>query len=202
MIVKNLTGVLDYDRARLPLLDPGQRIDYFEKRVRLVAVNPLARILATEILVEGSSAILIFGVSLCCAIEATGKFLTGGRHKGSGANGRQFQEFLARYMTPEFQTGRLGNETYGTVLWKHFRNGLAHGFSVSHGGFEGNPEQPYFTVKDVVGTACLEINPSRLFADYAGGFERYLADLRGCPVGDRLFQDFDLVFELVFIRGK
>jgi hypothetical protein len=84
--VHDLRGWLDYDRQHLPALSPDERIDYFEKRVRLVAVNPLRRILATEIIVEGeeSSALLIFGVSLCCAIEAIGKFLTGGQ-VGNGA---------------------------------------------------------------------------------------------------------------------
>jgi hypothetical protein len=39
--VADLTGWLDCDRADLAALDSGERIDYFEKRVRLVAVRPL-----------------------------------------------------------------------------------------------------------------------------------------------------------------
>ena len=53
MMVKDLSGWLDYDRDKLPSLSPAERIDYFEKRVRKVAVNPLRRILTTEIIVEG-----------------------------------------------------------------------------------------------------------------------------------------------------
>jgi hypothetical protein len=43
LIVKaaDLTGWLDYDRNSLPSLDNGERIAYFEKRVRLVTLNPL-----------------------------------------------------------------------------------------------------------------------------------------------------------------
>jgi len=199
-MLKSLTGFLDYDRDKLAALSADQRIDYFEKRVRLVVINPLRRILATEIIVAGgeSSAVLIFGVSLCCAIEATGKFLTGGK----GGNEQRFHAFLNRYMAPEFQSQRLGSMSYGQALWLHFRNGLAHGFAVRHGGFEGTAQQPYFLVRSISGYACLEVNPTLLLNDYFAGFERYLSDLRGAPAGDPLSADFSDVFETVFIRGE
>jgi hypothetical protein len=38
-----LTGWVDYDRPQLPSLNAAERIDYFEKRVRLVVINPLER---------------------------------------------------------------------------------------------------------------------------------------------------------------
>src|SRR4051812_13576729 len=99
-MVQHLSGWLDYDRPSLHLLGPKERIDYFEKRVRLVVVNPLERILNNEVHVSpDSSALLIFGVSLCCAIEATGKFLSGGR----GRNTDRFHAFLNKYMAPEYQ---------------------------------------------------------------------------------------------------
>jgi hypothetical protein len=80
-MMASLRGWVDYDRPMLPALNPDQRIEYFEGRVRRVVINPLRRILKTEIIVAGedSSAVLIIGVSLCCAVEATGKFLTGGK---------------------------------------------------------------------------------------------------------------------------
>lgn len=46
---RQLRGWLDYDREKLPFLTLPERIAYFEWRVRRVAVNPLERILATEI---------------------------------------------------------------------------------------------------------------------------------------------------------
>ena len=80
-MIDGLTGWMDYDRPSLSALQPTDRIAYFEKRIRLVVVTPLRRILETEIHVtqEKSSALLIFGVALCAAIEATGQFLTGGK---------------------------------------------------------------------------------------------------------------------------
>ena len=47
-MLEELTGWLDYDRDKLRALSPTERVDYFEKRVRKVAVNPLRRILAPE----------------------------------------------------------------------------------------------------------------------------------------------------------
>lgn len=195
-----LRGWIDYERPKLHLLTPPQRIDYFERRVRLVVINPLRRILKTEIIVNGedSSALLIFGVSICCAIEAAGKFLTGGHPK----NAERFERFLKKYMSREFRLGSVGGLSYGEALRTHFRNGLAHGFAVRHGGFEGNPGDAYFVVKEDGAGAILEVNPSSLFEDFVQGFERYLGDLRRARPGDELSAAFHGVFESVFIRGE
>jgi hypothetical protein len=199
MSVQELRGWLDYDRDKLPTLTTDERIDYFEKRVRLVAVNPLRRTLATEIMpTPDSSALLIFGVSLCCAIEAAGKFLTG----GTVGNQKRFIAFVDRYMAPDLQAVSIGGARNVETVWNHFRNGLTHGFAVSHGGFEGHPTGPYFRVATVCGQQCLELNPSRFFDDFHAGFERYLADLRAAGSSDALRLNFDSVFKDVFVLGN
>jgi hypothetical protein len=184
----DLTGWLDYDRDRLPSLDNAERITYFEKRVRLVTLNPLRRILAHEIFLphepDPTSAVLIFGVSICCAI-----------------NSRRFHAFLRRYMSREFETHTVGVLTYGEALWAHFRNGIAHGYSVCHGGFEGHPTEPYFKTCRIAGHDSLKINPTLFFDDFRTGFERYVAELRGVAFTDPLFLNFGKVFEGVFIQG-
>src|SRR5204863_5181420 len=97
----DLTGWIDVDRPRLAGLGQAERVEYLVKRVELVAVNPLARILQTEIQPEPtSSATLIFGVAVCCAIEALGKFVNG----GAGGNHDRFNAFLHVYMSGEFQS--------------------------------------------------------------------------------------------------
>jgi hypothetical protein len=202
-VTVSLTGWVDYDRSYLAGLNPAERIDYFERRVRLVVINPLRRILATEILLpvsEHSSAVLIFGVALCCAIEATGKFLTGGKG-GRDKNWKRFNTFVHHYMSSEFQTKKIGSMTYAKALWVHFRNGLAHGFVVRHGGFEGAATEPYFLTRKIAGTDSLEVNPTRFLDDYMKGFERYLANLRAAVPTGRLFVDFNDVFEAVFVKG-
>lgn len=198
-MAQQLTGWIDYDRPLLPGLQPSQRIDYFERRVRQVAINPLGRLLLNEIHVSpDSSALLIFGVSLCCTIEATGKFLTGGQV----GNAQRFHAFLNRYMSPDFQSQRAGSLTYGEALWSHFRNGLAHGFAVCHGGFEGNRGGGYFTVKQIAGQDSLMVNPSLLYDDFARGFGRYTTDLRSDQPGGQLFAAFGRVFDEVFVQGR
>jgi hypothetical protein len=143
--------------------------------------------------------VLIFGVSVCCAIEATGKFLTG--DTGRTRNARRFHAFLRRYMASEFETHKVGALTYGEALWFHFRNGIAHGYAVSHGGFEGFPTEPYFRTLRIAGHDSLKINPTLFFDDFRTGFGRYLADLRGVAFTDPLFLNFDKAFESVFVRG-
>lgn len=190
-----LTGWIDYDRPQLPLLNPMEQVDYFEKRVRQSVVNPLYRILDTEIHpTPDSSALLIFGVSICCAIEALGKFLNGGRGKSS----ERFFAFLYKYMNANYQSQRLGTNTFGEILWKYFRNGLAHGFTICHGGFEGPKGTPYFIVKG----NTLMICPAELYSDFVNGFEQYLSDLRTTKGSGSLFMDFDVVFKEVFVLGN
>jgi len=196
--VEELTGWIDYDRPHLSRLGPGERLDYFERRVRFVAISPLGRLIETEIHVPESSALLICGVSLCCAIEATGRFLCGGK----GTRAHLFGAFLERYMSPKFKSKTVGNTTFGCYLWRHYRNGLAHGFTVAHGGFEGNRGQPYFVCKPIQGRDCLMVNPYRLYDDYSAGFSRYVLDLRSARCEDPLRVDFDDVFDQVFIQGK
>jgi hypothetical protein len=146
---------------------------------------------------EDSSALLIFGLSVCCAIEATGKFLIGGKP----ANAVRFHAFVNRYMSPDYAAKTFAGMTYGQALWEHFRNGLAHGFAVCHGGFEGNPGQGYFDVRTIAGVQALEINPTTLFEDFADGFAKYLHDLRAASATDQMAVTFNEVFEQVFIRG-
>ena len=197
-----LTGWVDYDRPRLPTLGRDERIDYFEKRTRRVALNPLRRILQSEILpkdaagneIEDSSALLIFGVAVCCSIESLGKFVKG----GVGSNHDRFKAFLRKYMNPDFQREKLADKTYGEILWLYFRNGLAHGFTVCHGGYEGNPGEPYFLLRDGI----LEINPTSLLDDLSNGFAKYLLDLRAVPDDGQIYENFDAVFTSVFINGE
>lgn len=105
-------------------------------------------------------------------------------------------------MAPEFQSLAVAGLGYGEALWQHFRNGLAHGFAVCHGGFEGAANEPYFLVRNIAGHDCLEVNPTRFLMDYVAGFERYLVDLRAANPAASLALDFHRVFEDVFIDGN
>jgi hypothetical protein len=198
-----LTGWIDYDRPHLTGRGPAERVDYLEKRTRLVAINPLRRILDNELHprdpsgnpIPDCSALLIFGVAVCCFIESLGKFVTGG---GSVRNHERFDAFLCKYLTSEFQNEKLSGKTYGYILRKSFRNGLAHGFAVERGGFEGGASAPYFTVVN----GLLRINPRLLLEDLCNGFDKYLSDLRAALPTGALYVNFDKVFISDFIKGE
>ncbi len=203
MKASDLRGWLDYDRGKLHLLPPDERVAYFEKRVRYVALHPLRRILTRELDVPGaeSSALLIFGVSLCCAIEACGKFLMGRNATGRDKNAQRFHSFVRNYMSPEFARDDIPGVSNAEVMWKHFRHGLAHGFAVCHGGFEGTPTEPYFKTRVILNQPSLEVNPTRLLDDFERAVGRYLADVRSAP-GTSVWDEFQFVFEDVFIDGN
>lgn len=203
-MIHGLTGFVDYDRPHLGGLTDSEKIDYFEYRVRLVVLNPASRWLQTPEVsgIVGSSALLMIGVSLCCAVEATGKFVDGMATAGAGKNRARFFAFLSRYMSADYQTRTVSGLTFGDSLWTHFRNGIAHGFAVSHGGFEGDRGDPYFKVTPIAGRDCLMVNPFLLFNDYQQGFGRYIGDLRACVAGAPQLSGFLRVFKDVFIDGN
>jgi hypothetical protein len=193
------TGWIDLDRPRLRNAPLPERIDWFEYRVNLVVIQPLAHILDTQITADpDSSALLIAGVSLCSAIEATGKFITGTTTpKGKPIlNNLRFERFVTDYMSPDLIHKSIGRRSYATIIWQDFRNGLAHGFAVCKGGFNGNRGEPYFGVNP---DGSLNVNPAVFFDDFVQGFGRYVADIRA---GSPKVSTFEDVFESVFILGQ
>jgi hypothetical protein len=111
-------------------------------------------------------------------------------------NGKRFERFVTDYMSKELGARHIGKRSYSTIIWKDFRNGLAHGFAVCGGGFNGNRGNPYFGL-DASGN--LTVSPAELFDDFVQGFKRYVADLRA---GDPKVVMFEKVFQHVFIDGK
>lgn len=193
------TGWVDIDRTRLANATLPERVDWFEYRVNLVVIRPLGHILDTQITADpDSSALLIAGVSQCSAIEATGKFITGTQTAGGNLipNNTRFKRFVTDYMSADLDRLQIGSRSYSTIIWEDFRNGLAHGFAVRGGGFNGNRGGPYFGT-DASGS--LTVNPAVLFDDFVQGFQKYVSDIRAGGPRRLMFDD---VFEAVFIRGE
>src|SRR6267143_1446147 len=94
--VKALTGWIDYDRDKLAALDPQERILYFRKRLHIVLLKPLERLFAS--IGDKHSPMLIFGTTVCCSIEALGKFYNG----GVGRNHQRFYDFVDKYLHADF----------------------------------------------------------------------------------------------------
>ena len=194
----NLTGWVDYDRNSLHQLTYIQKIYYFDKRLNMVLFKPMNEILRSISKSQSAnqSFLLIFATSACCSIEALGKFMKGrfGNPPPRDGNWQRFQTFLKR-MDPDYRHQRLGNETYGKILWKYFRNGLAHGFTICHGGFEFQSQ--YFTVRN----NTLLIDPKHFFQDFSNAYKRYLKDLRD-KNNLSLCNNFEYIFKEVFINGR
>jgi hypothetical protein len=194
-----LSGWVDIDRPKLVSLPWPARIDWFEYRVHLVVIRPLDNILDTQVVADpDSSALLIAGMSLCAAIEASGKFITGRTDaKGNEVpNNLRFKRFVNDYMSADLTTRKIGKRSYAKVIWDDYRNGLAHGFAVRGGGFNGNRGDPYFGVNP---DNTLNVNPAAFFDDYVRGFQSYVADLRA---GGPQLPMFKSTFDSVFIRGE
>lgn len=103
-------------------------------------------------------------------------------------------------MLSEFILKTINNRSYEWILWKYFRNGLAHGFAVCHGGFEH--QATYFSVRTIGGKQTLVIDPQSFLRDFLDGIKNYLADLQSASSLDSLAQDFERVFKEVFIDGN
>jgi len=174
------------------------KILYFRKRLRITLTTPLDD-LYNDALTKSPdySALLLWGTSTCCAIEALGKFRSG----GIAGNANRFYVFVDTYMDPRYGTDYVGGLLYKEALWKHFRNGLAHGFAICHGGFDGQPN--YFDVKNIAGHDALLINPKDFYSDFRSGLAQYLIDLKsGWRAPTQIVTDFETVFDDVYINGN
>ena len=192
---QKLTLFIDYDRDKLGKLSYVGKILYFEKRVRKILINPLQIMMQKEIFEklepeDGNSVAWLCIVSLICAgIEALGGFYKGKATKDS------FIDFLCDYMDPIFKNNKYGKTTLGQCVRDHFRNGLAHGFSISQGGVEHF--QKYYEI-DKFG---LQINPRYFWKDFQDAFDKYIEDLRKLSKNEKMANNFLKRFECVFIKG-
>jgi hypothetical protein len=190
-----LTGWVDYDRSQLHSLTDLQKLSYLRRRVNIVLLNPLAEMHRNLLAMNSEQCnVLCFGTVICCAIEALGKYHTGllGRRQ-SGAN---FRAFITRFMDPAFATQFATSLTYADVLWDAFRNGLAHGFAVKHGGYEMTTHG-YFAVAN----GQLEINPTFFYRDFHQAVNHFFANLQATPRNAPAFLAFRNAFDEIMILG-
>jgi hypothetical protein len=192
-----LKGWVDYDRPFLSQLTYKQKIIWLRRRLNLTLIKPLKYVYRGVSRSSQQSALLILATTICCAIEAMGKFYTGGK----GNNHSRFNEFLKEFMHSDFLSHNIQGMKYGDILWYYFRNGLAHGFAICHGGFEY--QASYFSVKTNGPKQTLSIDPKIFLDDFLSGVKKYIGALqKASPTKDKIAQDFEKVFKNVFIDGK
>jgi hypothetical protein len=192
-----LKGWVDYDRPFLSQLTYKQKIIWLRRRLNLTLIKPLKYVYRGVSRSSQQSALLILATIICCAIEAMGKFYIGGR----GDNHSRFNGFLRGFMHSDFMSHSIQGMKYGDILWYYFRNGLAHGFAICHGGFEY--QDSYFSVKINGLKETLLIDPKNFLDDFLNGVKKYLDALhKSSPTKDKVARDFEKVFKSVFIDGK
>ena len=193
---KNLKGWVDYDRPYIATLTYKQKVIWFRRRLNLTLIKPIRYVYRGVSRSSQQSSLLIFATTICCAIEAMGKFYNG----GSGTNHDQFREFLNDFMAADYMSRSIDNMKYEVILWKYFRIGLAHGFTICHGGFEHQPS--YFSVRSNGGKKTLIIDPKEFLNDFLHGIKHYLSVLLSASAGDKVAKNFEKVFKHVFIDGN
>lgn len=185
----DFTLYYDYDQLRdrkLSRLTDDGKIEWFRRRMDFVSLEPLRALYggrtpayralnstAPDDLPARSFVIATFSV-LLNGIEALGSFLTSSR-----ANQVRFCTFVEKYMQRWDQS--IPNSPYGPladmkkVLWKHFRNGIAHGFCVQGGGIDNEADRVGWQVVD----GRLQIGPHAFFRDFTQGVDSFFRDAGG-----------------------
>jgi hypothetical protein len=115
---------------------------------------------------------------------------------GTGAS--SFNAFVTDFMHADFKK-QVHKTTYAKLLHDHFRNGLAHGFTIKWGGFENT--STYFRINSVGSTTMLVIDPGLLYLDFAGGASDFVAKLKDAPDAPTRYTKFSVVFEELWIKG-
>jgi len=149
----------DYDQVELHKLTPlnrEQKAEWFRRRLYMAFIEPLRRAWTERVVFESlleskldpkkecSFSIAAMGIMLN-VVEALGSFrnpqLT--REGGRDSNWITFLEFLSSHMK-EWSVTTANNVSVPKVLWKSFRNGIAHDLRVGQvsedGGLWGSLE--------------------------------------------------------------
>ena len=177
------------DKSLLKALNFGDKIIFLKARAILIFLDPLEEILYLER--ENALAkfhLLNVMTIVCCAIEGFGHYLTG--EVGMGTATPAFKKFVKTFMNADFQKVYDG-ETYSDILWKYFRNGLAHGFVIEKGGIE-RKLPGYFNVDPQIG---LEIDIDYFVSDFKKAFEAFFGKLQTEGDNSKLGNNFKKVFQ-------
>lgn len=170
----------DYDQLwdnKLTLLSDDAKIEWFRLRMKFVFLEPLSRLYAGKAPAyralnstkagdspPSSFVIAAFSV-LLNGIEALGSFLT-----PPGSTKRtNFYAFIENYM--KAWDTRVPQSPYPTdklkeILWKYFRNGIAHGFCITGGGIDNEADAaPGWRVVN----GRFQIGPNAFFREFTPG---------------------------------
>jgi hypothetical protein len=209
----------DYDQVeehKLTPLNKGQKAIWFERRLRMAFLEPLRRIWKERIVFESlleskvdsqkecSFSIAAMGIMLN-VVESLGSFrkFESARSEDRDSNWKMFIEFLSSHMKA-WNVNVANNVSVPTVLWKSFRNGIAHDSRVGQvpqdGGlwgsleFRGNFADPSKRRFEKHGQ-LLRVCPEDFFDDLETGVKEYFAELKE---DNELLDNFESRFDEVY----
>lgn len=187
-IIQNIEFTLfyDYDKSILKSLSIDGKADWLSYRLESFFLKPLEKIFDQDSDVfrelnndAGGQYVPDFWTFMIAAfsvllngIEALGSFLVEERDKQ-----KKFRTFIQKYMNEwDIQLSNLEcpDKAMWLILWKYYRNGIAHGFRIEYGGIEIKETNIKFEIKNGV----LQINPIRFFHDFKNGKFEFFRDLK------------------------
>lgn len=209
----------DYDQVekhKLTSLTKEQKAVWFERRLRMAFLEPLRRIWKERTVFESlleskldsqkecSFSIAAMGIMLN-VVESLGSFRNPDLAKPEVQDGnrKMFIEFLSNHMRA-WSVSTADNVSVPKVLWKSFRNGIAHDLRVGQvpqdGGLWGSLE-----FRDNFADSnrqrferhgqLLRVCPEDFFDDLAAGVKEYFAKL---DEGNELLDKFESRFDEVY----
>ncbi len=190
-VIDGFEVTLNYDQDQLDrrfltsMSDPG-KVEWFRLRMGMVFLAPMARIFDTgsvahrELMtnpdeMEPFRNVMIAAFSVVMnGVEACGSFLRPvANQRRPGEKYKNFRRFISSYM-PEWDADIEGLDPPSLVrhLWEHFRNGIAHGFVIDHGGIRIGFGNRWEVRGDYV-----HIEPVMFFRDFQKGLEAMFTDV-------------------------
>lgn len=201
------TFYYDYDQLKngnLASLDAPQQIEWFKRRMYVVFLKPLSivfdrtnpnhSICYSEFndTQQPSKNILIGAFSLFLnGIESCGSFM------GMTKNQDRFNDFIETYLPQWTQViPQMGSKKFNDILWKEYRNPLAHGFHVKNGGIEYLNSGHLFVTKVLSRKTILEIDPNVAFNEFHDSLDSFFNDINNSNsmVGKNFFRRFREVY--------
>lgn len=186
----NFTLYYDYGQLRsrrLYRLSPDGQIEWFRRRMTFVFLESLTLLYQADSrafrdlnstkkhdLPPRSFVIPTFAM-LLNGVEALGSFLTPApdRRTRHGYNRDDFFAFMELYMKPWDKAERKSPyATIKDILWRHFRNGIDHGFCIQGGGIDNEAD----TTRWRVVNRRFQIGPNAFFRDFRVGINTFFTD--------------------------
>ena len=176
------SGWIDEDKAILKKhrsLSIKDKVFYLKNRFHIVFFGPMDTCFLRSapyhrrVNSKDFSFFLLGTTLICCAMEAVGAFMLGGKERPSpGENKRRFVKFLQHYMK-SWNKSTAGGTHIPNWMWNNLRNSLAHSMTISRGGMADLGKKRFNEVRHGVVT----IHAESLYRDFRRGFSAYLRDV-------------------------